>query len=61
MRRALKKMDNLPENVKAIICDNCENNDNCSKSYTGFFNNVMCYETWKAIRDELEEEENEME
>lgn len=55
MKKIYKKMDNLSEDVKAMICDNCSNDD-CANAYTGFFNKCICYETWLQLREELQGE-----
>lgn len=51
--KAYKIIDNLSQNDKAKICDNCPINNECKNAYDNFFKRKLCYEIFLEIKEEL--------
>ena len=43
----------LPQDVKDIVCDNCNKVDNCKYAYDKAFRSHECFETFELIKDEI--------
>lgn len=59
--KSYRAIDNLCDEDKAKICDNCFKSDRCKHAYSHFFANHTCIEVWLKVKDELETEQETME
>ena len=57
MGKSNREIDNLSHEFKMMVCDNCEESNTCNKAYTGFFNKKKCYQSYKNVKEYMDDEE----
>ncbi len=55
-KNTVRKIDRLSTERKMLICDICIKVDTCKNAYNGQFFETICYENYKEIKDNFEED-----